>query len=63
LIGSTGIASLDRLVHVGLTHACLDAGAVGRAVGLSLIAPRARGGLLVDPLAAGIGLLRQPAAR
>ena len=59
VIGITCIASLGGLPQVSLPLARLDAGPVG----LSLIAPRGRDGLLLDRVARGIGELRQPAAR
>jgi amidase len=58
VIGITCIASLGGLPQVSLPLARLDAGPVG----LSLIAPRGRDGLLLDLVARGIGELRQPAA-
>jgi amidase len=59
VIGITCIASLAGLPEVSLPLARLPAGPVG----LSLIAPRGRDSLLLDLIAAGIGELRQPAAR
>jgi amidase len=59
VIGITCIASLAGLPQVSLPLARLPAGPVG----LSLIPPRGRDALLLDLIAAGIGELRQPAAR
>jgi amidase len=59
VIGITCIASLGGLPQVSLPLARLHAGPVG----LSLIAPRGRDGVLLDLVARGIGELRQPAAR
>jgi amidase len=59
VIGITCIASLAGLPQVSLPLARLPAGPVG----LSLIAPLGRDALLLDLVAAGIGELRQPAAR
>jgi amidase len=58
VIGITCIASLGGLPQVSLPLARLDAGPVG----LSLVAPRGRDGLLLNLVAGGIGVLRQPAA-
>jgi amidase len=58
VIGITSIASLSGLPQVSLPLARLDAGPVG----LSLIAPRRRDGLLLDLVMKDIGELRQPAA-
>lgn len=58
VIAITCIASLCGLPQVSLPLARLEAGPVG----LSLIAPRGRDGLLLDLVAEGIGALRQPAA-
>jgi amidase len=57
VIGITCIASLGGLPQVSLPLARLSAGPVG----LSLIAPRGSDALLLDLVAAGIGVLRQPA--
>ena len=59
VIGITCIASLGGLPQVSLPLARVAAGPVG----LSLIAPRDKDALLLDLVAAGIGALRQPAAR
>jgi amidase len=59
VIGITCIASLGGLPQVSLPLARLPAGPVG----LSLIASRGRDAMLLDLVAAGIGALRQPAAR
>ena len=58
VIPITCIAGLGGLPQVSLPLARLEAGPVG----LSLIAPRGRDGLLLDLVAEGIGELRQAAA-
>ena len=58
VISITCIASLCGLPQVSVPLVRLEAGPVG----LSLIAPRGRDGLLLDLVAEGIGELRQPAA-
>jgi amidase len=59
VIGIACIASLGGLPQVSLPLARLAAGPVG----LSLIAPRGRDGVLLDLVAEGIGELRHPATR